>query len=97
MFDAFVYIMASQRNRTLYIGVTTNLPQRIHQHRTDAFGGFTSKYQVKTLVYYEAHDSIEGAIWREKTLKKWRRRWKLQLIEDHNPMWRDLYDDIAVP
>jgi putative endonuclease len=97
VFDAFVYILASRRNGTLYIGVTTNLAKRIHQHRTDALGGFTSRYGVKTLVYYEAHDGIAGAIWREKALKKWRRRWKLQLIEQANPHWRDLYDEIAVP
>jgi len=97
MFDAFVYILASERNGTLYIGVTTNLPKRIYEHRTNVFDGFTAKYNVKMLVYYEAHDSIEGAIWREKMLKKWRRSWKLQLIEDNNPQWRDLYDDIAVP
>jgi len=97
MFDAFVYILASERNGTLYVGVTTNLPKRIYEHRTNVVDGFTAKYNVKMLVYYEAHDSIQGAIWREKMLKKWRRSWKLQLMEDNNPQWRDLYDDIAVP
>lgn len=97
MFDAFVYILASERNGTLYVGVTTNLPKRVYEHRTSVVDGFTAKYNLKMLVYYEVHDSIEGAILREKMLKKWRRSWKLQLIEDHNPQWRDLYDDIAVP
>ena len=97
MFDAFVYILASQRNGTLYIGVTTDLPGRIYQHRTNVFDGFTARYNVKMLVYYEAHDSIEGTIWLEKALKRWRRSWKLQLIEDTNPAWRDLYADIALP
>jgi len=97
MFDAFVYILASERNGTLYVGVTSNLPKRIHEHRTDVLDGFTSRHNVKMLVYYEAHDSIQGAIWREKALKKWRRSWKLQLIEDSNPQWRDLFDDIAIP
>ncbi|MEN3974597.1 GIY-YIG nuclease family protein [Emcibacter sp. SYSU 3D8] len=97
MFDAFVYMLASRRNGTLYIGVTSNLPKRIHEHRTDAVEGFTSRHNVKMLVWYEAHDSIQGAIWREKALKKWRRAWKLQLIEQANPAWRDLYDDIAGP
>ena len=97
MFDAFVYILASERNGTLYVVVTTNLPKRIYEHRTNVFDGCTAKYNVKTLVYYKTHESIEGAIWREKMLKKWRWSWKLQLIEDHNPQWRDLYDDIAVP
>ncbi|MBI1180157.1 MAG: GIY-YIG nuclease family protein [Alphaproteobacteria bacterium] len=97
MFDAFVYILASQRNGTLYIGVTTDLPRRMHEHRTGVYRGFTARYGVKTLVYYEAHDGIEEAIRREKALKKWRRRWKLQLIEDMNPDWLDLYDEIAAP
>lgn len=90
-----VYILASKRNGTLYIGVTSNLVQRIYQHRTDAVEGFTRSYQVHGLVYYETHDTMESAIFREKQLKKWSRKWKLELIEEKNPEWRDLWPDIA--
>ncbi len=95
MSHAFVYIMASQRNGTLYIGVTSNLPKRIWEHKTGVVDGFTSRYDVKTLVWYEAHDEMEAAIAREKAIKKWNRKWKLEAIEQMNPDWRDLYDDIA--
>ncbi len=88
----FVYIMASKRNGTLYIGVTSNLPQRIWQHKKNQAEGFTSKYNVKQLVYFEPHDTAENAITREKQFKKWNRAWKLKLIEKHNPNWKDLYD-----
>ena len=90
-----VYIMASKRNGTLYIGVTSNLVQRISQHKEDAFEGFTKKYGVHRLVYFEMHDTMESAITREKQLKKWNRAWKLQLIEKDNPEWRDLWEDIV--
>jgi putative endonuclease len=90
-----VYIMASARNGTLYIGVTSSLPQRIAQHREGTFGGFTAKYAVKRLVWFEAHSTMEHAIVREKQLKKWNRAWKLELIEKANPAWRDLAEDFA--
>ena len=90
-----VYILASRRNGTLYVGVTSNLTGRIWQHRNDVTEGFTRRYQVHTLVYYEQHASMEAAILREKQLKEWKRVWKLQLIEGKNPGWRDLWQDIA--
>jgi putative endonuclease len=91
----YVYILVSGRNGTLYIGVTSNLVQRVWQHKSVNIEGFTKRYGVDQLVYYEAFDDITDAIAREKTLKKWRRRWKLELIEASNPEWRDLYDEIA--
>ena len=90
-----VYILASQRNGTLYIGVTSDLPGRIHQHRSGTIEGFSKRYDVKTLVWYEVHDEMEAAIRREKQLKKWERAWKLRLIEDGNPEWRDLAEDLG--
>lgn len=90
----YVYLLASQRNGTLYIGVTSNLIQRIWQHREGLAEGFTKKYQVKTLVWYEQHATIESAIAREKALKKWNRAWKLKLIEETNPQWLDLWPKI---
>ena len=90
-----VYILASKRNGTLYIGVTSDLPGRIHQHRSGTIEGFSKRYDVKTLVWYEVHDEMEAAIRREKQLKKWERAWKLRLIEDGNPEWRDLAEDLG--
>jgi putative endonuclease len=90
-----VYILASKRNGTLYIGVTSNLPKRIWEHRESVVDGFTTKYGVKTLVWYEVHDNAESAISREKQLKKWNRIWKLSLIEEKNPEWRDLFQEIC--
>ena len=90
----FVYILASQRNGTLYVGVTKDLVERIHQHKTDAVPGFTRQYGVHTLVWFETHESISEAIVREKHIKEWRRGWKIELIESTNPQWRDLYPDI---
>jgi putative endonuclease len=90
----FVYILASRRNGTLYTGVTSNLPGRVWQHKNKVIAGFTSKYGVDKLVYFEPHESAEFAIQREKQIKKWNRAWKLQLIEQTNSMWRDLYDEI---
>lgn len=90
-----VYILASRRNGTLYIGVTSNLRQRVWEHKNDLVEGFTRKYGVHMLVYYELHASMFDAITREKQMKKWNRAWKLKLIEAHNPDWRDLYDDIV--
>jgi putative endonuclease len=90
-----VYILASRRNGTLYVGVTSNLVARIWQHRNDEVEGFTRRYGVHTLVYYEVQPAMTQAIAREKQLKKWRRAWKLELIERRNPEWRDLWDEIA--
>ncbi len=89
-----VYILASKRNGTLYIGVTSDLAKRVHQHKSNALEGFTKKYAVHTLVYYECGESAEAAIVREKQLKKWNRKWKLSLIEKGNPEWRDLYEKL---
>lgn len=89
-----VYILASERNGTLYIGVTSNLVSRIWQHKNNVVEGFTKKYQVHLLVWYEVHNDIESAISREKSLKKWNRIWKLRLIEQVNPDWKDLYQDL---
>jgi putative endonuclease len=91
-----VYIVASDRNGTLYIGVTSNLVARIHQHRTKTIVGFTARYAVSRLVWYEVHETMESAILREKQLKAWRRVWKLELIEDRNPLWRDLSEEIGL-
>ena len=91
MKQPFVYILASRRNGTLYIGVTANLAERVWRHRSGLSDGFTKKYGVHTLVWYEAHATMESAIAREKALKKWKRAWKLELIKKANPTWRDLY------
>lgn len=90
----YVYILASQQNGTLYTGVTSNLPQRIWQHKNDQVEGFTQKYSVKLLVYFEKHGTAESAIAREKQIKKWKRVWKLRLIEKDNPHWHDLFEHI---
>ena len=90
-----VYILASRRNGTLYTGVTSDLVQRIWQHKNDLVEGFTKKYGVHTLVWYELYDTMQPAIEREKAIKEWRRAWKLSLIETNNPEWRDLYGDIV--
>jgi len=87
----YVYILASTVAGTLYVGVTSDLIKRISEHKSGTFGGFTKKYKVNRLVYYEEHGSIETAIKREKQLKRWRREWKIQLIEKMNPKWADLY------
>lgn len=93
--DFYVYVLASKRNGTLYIGVTSALVQRVWQHKTKAVEGFTARYGVDQLVYFETHADAASAIQREKQLKKWRRAWKIQLIEERNPEWRDLYSEIA--
>ena len=90
-----VYILASQRNGTLYVGVTSNLVQRLWQHRNDQAEGFTKKYQVHTLGWYEAHETMESAIAREKAINEWQRTWKLELIEAVNPDWQDLGTQLA--
>ena len=87
----YVYILASQPNGTLYIGVTNDLVRRVHEHKTDAVDGFTKRYGVHRLVYFEATENIESAIQREKRLKKWPREWKANLIVHENPTWDDLY------
>ena len=90
----FTYILASKRNGTLYIGVTSNLIKRIYEHKNNLVEGFTKKYKVHTLVYYEQTNDSESAILREKQLKKWNRKWKLELIEKNNPQWADLYEEL---
>ncbi|MDP2644983.1 MAG: GIY-YIG nuclease family protein [Desulfobacterales bacterium] len=91
----YVYILANKRNGTLYIGMTSDLVKRIWEHKNDCTEGFTKQYGVKILVYYEIHERAEYAIQREKQIKKWRRAWKLRLIEEKNSQWRDLYADIC--
>ena len=90
-----VYILASKRNGTLYIGVTSYLVKRIWEHKNNMVEGFTKRYNVHQLVWYELHDSMESAIIREKRLKDWKRKWKLELIEKSNPDWKDLYHTIV--
>lgn len=90
-----VYILASQRNGTLYTGVTSDLVKRIWQHKNKVHEGFTAKYNIQMLVYFEAHETMPAAIQREKQIKKWNRQWKINLIEKENPHWRDLWDDIT--
>jgi len=94
MKNYFVYILASQRNGTLYIGVTNDLEKRIYQHKNDTIEGFTKKYKVHMLVYYEQTNDIQSAITREKQMKKWNRKWKIRIIEKFNPYWKDLYSDL---
>jgi putative endonuclease len=91
----FVYMLASKPNGTLYIGVTRDLIRRVHEHRTKAVPGFTAKYGVTRLVYFETFDDPETAIAREKQLKGWNRAWKIRLIEQENPDWRDLFEDLC--
>jgi putative endonuclease len=90
----YVYILASKKKGTLYIGMTSNLLRRVCEHRNNSVDGFTRKYSVHKLVYYEATDDIESAITREKQLKKWKRDWKTEMIEKCNPEWNDLYDGL---
>jgi len=91
----YIYILTSKRNGTLYIGVTNNLVRRVWEHKNDVVEGFTKKYGVHQLVWYEAANTPGAVITREKQLKKWNRAWKLKLIEDKNPNWKDLYQEIA--
>ena len=90
-----VYILASKPNGTLYIGVTSDLPKRAWEHKNDLVDGFSKKYGVHRLVYYEMHDNMLLAITREKQLKKWNRAWKVELIEEKNREWKDLWDEIV--
>ncbi|MBN8521299.1 MAG: GIY-YIG nuclease family protein [Alphaproteobacteria bacterium] len=89
-----VYIMASQRNGTLYIGVTSDLRKRVWEHKEQQQEGFTKKYKVNQLVWYEIYEDMSQAILKEKQLKKWERNWKLRMIEDMNPTWQDLYNSL---
>ncbi|WP_090708702.1 MULTISPECIES: GIY-YIG nuclease family protein [unclassified Beijerinckia] len=90
----WVYILASERNGTLYIGVTNDLARRVYEHKTKAVPGFTSRYDVGLLVWYEEYSDVNDAIAREKALKRWERKWKLQLIAATNPQWFDLYETL---
>jgi len=90
-----VYLLASGFHGTLYTGVTSNLLGRIWQHREEVTGGFTKRYGVKRLVWFEVHETMDGAIRREKSIKRWHRQWKIQLVEAENPTWRDLAEDFG--
>ncbi len=92
--DYFVYLMASRKNGTLYIGVTNNLVRRVYEHRNGLVEGFTSRYAVHELVWFESTPSIEAATRKEKQMKRWNREWKIALIEKDNPQWTDLYDTL---
>lgn len=89
-----LYILASRRNGTLYVGVTSDLVKRIWEHKNNVVEGFTKRYSVHVLVWYEVHRTIESAITREKSIKEWKRKWKLELIEKTNPEWKDLYSEL---
>jgi len=90
----YVYILSNKKNGTLYIGVTNNLLRRIMEHKQEIIKGFTTKYNVKSLVYFEETNNVESALQREKQLKKWNRQWKINLIENDNPEWNDLFDEL---
>ncbi|MFO1520042.1 MAG: GIY-YIG nuclease family protein [bacterium] len=94
MKNYFVYILASKKKGTLYVGITSKLAKRVWEHKNKIAKGFTEKYEVNLLVYYETFEDPQNAITREKRLKKWNRDWKIQLIEKNNPGWKDLYEDI---
>ena len=89
-----VYILANNKNGTLYIGVTSNLPKRVYEHKNHLVDGFTKRYGIGLLVWYEIHEEMSEAIRKEKQLKKWKREWKIRLIEEKNPTWIDLYESI---
>jgi len=91
----YVYMLASEERGTIYIGVTSDLIKRIWEHKNKTLEGFTKRYEVDQLVYYEIHDSAESALTREKQMKEWKRQWKINLIEEENPHWHDLYDRIT--
>ncbi len=91
-----VYILASKKRSTLYVGVTSDVIKRIWEHKQDVVAGFTQRYGVHDLVWYEQHSTMESAILREKTLKKWQRQWKIELIETTNPAWLDLYPGLII-
>ena len=89
-----VYILASKRNGTLYVGATSNLVRRVWEHKNNVVEGFTKRYSVHNLVWYEAHPTLNSAYWRERAIKEWQREWKVQLIEEANPDWLNLYESI---
>ncbi|MEC7772387.1 MAG: GIY-YIG nuclease family protein [Bacteroidota bacterium] len=89
----YVYILTNKRNGTLYIGITNSLERRVQEHKEGVMDGFTKKYGLKTLVYFETHQNVNDAITREKRLKKWKRQWKIDMIEKDNPNWSDLAND----
>ncbi|MBS0271912.1 MAG: GIY-YIG nuclease family protein [Proteobacteria bacterium] len=91
----YVYIMASKPKGTLYIGVTNNLIRRVYEHKNGLVDGFTKRYEIKLLVYFETHDYVYNALQREKNLKHWKRQWKINIIEELNPHWKDLYETIC--
>ena len=91
----FIYILASKRNGTLYVGMTNDLIRRVYEHKSGLIEGFTKKYSIDKLVYYESTTNVNEAILREKRLKKWKRQWKIELIEKSNPEWRDLLGDFS--
>jgi putative endonuclease len=91
----YLYIMANKRNGVLYIGVTANLIKRVFEHKSNLVEGFTQKYNVHTLIYYEVYGNVEDAIKREKNMKKWKRNWKIKLINKKNPQWEDLYPEVT--
>jgi putative endonuclease len=92
----YIYILSSQRRGTLYVGITSNLTKRAYEHKNDLVDGFTKKYGVHQLVYYEVATDAKAALSRERQIKKWNRAWKLRLIEEHNPEWVDLYDSLTI-
>ena len=94
MKEYYVYILASKKNGTLYIGVTSHLQKRLYEHKHDLVKGFSKKYKVHKLVYFENTNNINEALLREKRMKKWKREWKIKLIEKDNPNWKDLYNDL---
>lgn len=90
----YIYLLASKKNGTLYVGVTNNLLKRVWEHKQDLVDGFTKRYKVHTLVYFEYCQDVQAALWREKRLKIWKRSWKIRLIQSMNPDWNDLYDSL---
>ena len=90
----YVYVLSNKRNGTLYTGVTSDLLKRVYEHKNDLVDGFTKKYGIHNLVWYEKHESAESAITREKQIKKWNRSWKLNLIDSFNPLWTDLFEEL---
>jgi putative endonuclease len=94
MSEYYIYILANKRNGTLYVGMTNDLARRVYEHKNDFVQGFTKKYGVHCLVYYEQCDDFDSALQREKQIKEWKRAWKLELIEKVNPLWKDLFEEI---
>jgi putative endonuclease len=95
MKNYYVYILASKKHGTLYLGVTSDLVKRVYEHKQNAIEGFTKKYNVHCLVYYEVYQDVGETILREKLMKKWNRKWKIRCVEEMNPEWKDLYNEIV--